>query len=118
MLREMFQAKIHRAVVTECCLGYEGSLTVDIELIERAGMLVNQKIQVLNINNGERLETYLIAGERGKRQIIVNGPAARLAQAGDRVVVIAYASLNEEEVLRHKPVVVVLDERNQVLEVH
>jgi aspartate 1-decarboxylase len=118
MLREMFQAKIHRGTVTACRLGYEGSLTVDVELIERAGMLVNQKIQVLNINNGERLETYLIAGERGKREIIVNGPAARLAQAGDRVVVIAYASLNEEEVLRHKPVVVVLDERNQVVEVH
>jgi aspartate 1-decarboxylase len=118
MLREMFQAKIHRGTVTACRLGYEGSLTVDLDLIERAGMLVNQKIQVLNINNGERLETYLIAGERGKREIIVNGPAARLAQTGDRVVVIAYAVLDEQEALRHKPVVVVLDERNQVLEVH
>ena len=118
MLREMFQAKLHRGVVTECRLGYEGSLTVDIDLIERAGMLVGQKIQVLNSNNGVRLETYLIAGERGKREIIVNGPAARQAQPGDRVVVITYALLNEDEVRRHKPVVLVLDERNQVTEVH
>ena len=88
MLREMFQAKIHHATVTECRLGYQGSLTVDIELIERAGMLVHQKIQVLNINNGYRLETYLIPGERGKREIIINGAAARHAQVGDQVIVI------------------------------
>ena len=113
MLREMFQAKIHHATVTDCRLGYQGSLTVDIDLIERAGMLVNQKIQVLNISNGYRLETYLIPGERGKREIVVNGAAARHAQVGDQLIVIAYALMNEDEVRTHQPVVVILDRNNQ-----
>lgn len=115
MLREMFQAKIHHATVTECRLGYQGSLTVDIELIERAGMLVNQKIQVLNINNGYRLETYLISGERGKREIIINGAAARHAQVGDQVIVIAYALMDDQEVKTHTPKVILLGEGNRVI---
>src|ERR1043165_535521 len=113
MLREMVQAKIHHATVTDCRLGYQGSLTVDIDLIERAGMLVNQKIQVLNISNGYRLETYLIPGERGKREIVVNGAAARHAQVGDQLIVIAYALMNEDAVRTHQPVVVILDRNNQ-----
>jgi aspartate 1-decarboxylase len=115
MLREMFQAKLHHATVTDCRLGYQGSLTVDIELIERAGMLVNQKVQVLNISNGYRLETYLIPGERGKREIIVNGAAARHAQVGDQLIVITYVTLNEDEVRTHKPTVVILDRANQII---
>jgi aspartate 1-decarboxylase len=112
MLREMFQSKLHHATVTECRLGYQGSLTVDIELIEAAGMLVHQKIQVLNINNGYRLETYLIAGERGKREIIINGAAARHAQIGDQVIILTYAMMTEDEVRQHQPKVVVLGPGN------
>ena len=115
MLREMFQSKLHHATVTECRLGYQGSLTVDIELIEAAGMVVFQKIQVLNINNGYRLETYLIPGERGKREIIVNGAAARHAQVGDQIIVLTYALMNDDEVRQHKPNVVVLGPGNHPL---
>jgi aspartate 1-decarboxylase len=118
MLREMLQGKLHRAVVTDCHIDYPGSLTVDIELIERAGMLVHQKVQVLNINNGYRLETYLIAGERGKRDIIVNGAAARHACKGDRVIVAAYGLYNEAELVGHHPRVLALDDRNQVVAEH
>lgn len=116
MLREMFQAKLHHATVTECRLGYQGSLTVDIELIERAGMLVNQKVQVLNISNGYRLETYLISGERGKRDIIVNGAAARHAQVGDQLIVLTYVMMNEDEIRAHKPTVILLDKQNQIVQ--
>jgi aspartate 1-decarboxylase len=116
MLREMFQAKLHHATVTDCRLGYQGSLTVDIELIERAGMLVNQKIQVLNINNGYRMETYLIAGERGKRDIIVNGAAARHAQNGDQLIILTYVMMDDAEAKQHQPTVVVLGPGNNPLQ--
>jgi aspartate 1-decarboxylase len=115
MLRDMMIGKLHRGAVTGCELEYPGSLTVDIELIERAGMLVHQRIQLLNSNNGYRLETYLIPGERGKRQIIVNGAAARHAQPGDRVIIVAYGLLDETEIRTLTPKVVALDERNQVI---
>lgn len=118
MLREMLQGKLHHAVVTDCRLDYPGSLTVDIELIERCGLLVHQKIQLLNCHNGYRLETYLIAGERGKRQIVVNGAAARHAQKGDIVIVAGFALYNEQEVIGHEPNVLVLGAHNEVLAVH
>lgn len=118
MLREMLQGKLHHAVVTDCRLDYPGSLTVDIELIERCGLLVHQKIQLLNCHNGYRLETYLIAGERGKRQIVVNGAAARHAQKGDIVIVAGFALYDEREVVGHEPKVLVLDARNEVVAVH
>jgi aspartate 1-decarboxylase len=117
MLREMLQGKLHRGVVTECRLDYPGSLTVDIALIERAGMLNYQKIHLLNLTNGNRLETYLIAGERGKAEIVVNGAAARLAYKGDRVIIAAFAIYDEAELKTYKPKVVVLDGKNQVVEV-
>jgi aspartate 1-decarboxylase len=116
MLREMLQGKIHRAAVTATHLEYPGSLTVDRDLLDDAGILVYQKVQVVNCNNGARLETYVIEGERGKREIIVNGAAARLAQPGDRIIVIAYASYDEAEIQAHRPVVVVCDEHNQVID--
>ena len=116
MLREMMIGKLHRGAVTGCELEYPGSLTVDIDLIERAGLLVHQRIQLLNANNGARLETYLIPGERGKRQIIVNGAAARLAQPGDRVIVVAYALCTDDEIRTLKPKVVVLDQSNTVIQ--
>jgi aspartate 1-decarboxylase len=118
MFREMLQGKIHRGVVTACRIDYAGSLTVDIDLIERIGLLVNQKIQLLNISNGNRLETYLIAGERGKREIIVNGAAAKLNQPGDRVIVAGYAFYSDAELKDHHPKVVVLNEKNQVVDEH
>src|SRR3954467_11919680 len=118
MFREMLQGKLHRGVVTACRIDYEGSLTVDLDLIERIGLVVNQKIQLLNISNGNRLETYLIAGERGKREIIVNGAAARLNQPGDRVIVAGYAFYTDAELKDHHPKVLVLNEKNEVVEVH
>lgn len=118
MMLEMLIGKLHNGIVTDCRITYSGSLTVDIELIERAGMRVHQKIQLLNISNGNRLETYLIPGERGKRELIVNGAAARLAQKGDRVIVAAYALLNEQELVNHQPKVLVLDEHNRVVATH
>ena len=118
MLREMLQGKLHHAVVTDCRLDYPGSLTVDIELIERCGLLVLQKIQLLNCHNGYRLETYLIAGERGKRQMVVNGAAARHAQKGDIVIVAGFALYNEQEVIGHEPKVLVLGAHNEIIAVH
>ena len=117
MLREMLQGKIHRAAVTATHLEYPGSMTVDRDLLDQAGIMVYQKVQVVNCNNGSRLETYVIEGERGKREIIVNGAAARLAQPGDRVIIIAYAAYEDAELEGHKPTVVVCDEHNQVVEI-
>jgi aspartate 1-decarboxylase len=118
MFREMLQGKLHRGIVTACRIDYAGSLTVDLDLIERIGLVVNQKIQLLNISNGNRLETYLIAGERGKREIIVNGAAARLNQAGDRIIVAGYAFYSDAELKDHRPKVLVLNERNEVIDTH
>ncbi|TVR07501.1 MAG: aspartate 1-decarboxylase [Planctomycetota bacterium] len=113
MLREMFVGKLHRATVSRTEIDYPGSLTVDVELLERAGIPVHGKVQVVNINNGARFETYVIPGEPG--EIIVNGAAARLAQAGDRIIIIAYALLSDDEIAQNTPIVVVLDERNRVV---
>ncbi len=116
MLREMLQAKLHHATVTDTQLTYAGSLTIDMDLVDRAGMIPYQKIQMVNSNNGHRLETYIIPGERGKREIVVNGAAARLAQIGDTVIIIAYAIMDADEIAAHKPKVLILGERNEVLE--
>jgi aspartate 1-decarboxylase len=114
MLREMLIGKLHRGTVTACCIDYEGSLTVDEDLIDAAGMLVHQKIQVLDINNGARIETYLIPGARGSREIQVNGAAARLFYRGDRIIVCAFALLDDVEIRTHHPKVVLLDAANRV----
>jgi len=118
MIREMLQAKLHRACVTDVRPDYEGSLTVDLDLIDQAGMLVHQKIAVLNITNGQRFETYLIPGERGKRDIVINGAAARLALKGDRVIIITYGQYDEAELATYQPKVVLLDEQNRVVGTH
>jgi aspartate 1-decarboxylase len=118
MLLEMLQGKIHQGAVTACRVDYEGSLTVDIDLIEQAGLRIHQKIQLLNINNGERIETYLIEGERGKREIIVNGAAARLFYRGDRVIIAGYALLDAKELVGFKPQVIVLNQANEIVERH
>lgn len=112
----MLKAKIHRLRVTEADLYYEGSITVDQELLDTAGILLYEKVQVVNVNNGNRLETYTIPGDPGERTVCLNGPAARLAAPGDQVIVIAYADLTPSEAQQHNPRVVMVDEDNNVTE--
>ncbi len=97
MLIEVVRAKIHRAVVTQADLNYEGSITIDEDLLDAAHMRAFERVQVVNINNGERLETYIIAGARGSGVICLNGPAARKCQVGDLVIVIAYGQIDAKE---------------------
>ena len=113
----MFRAKLHRLRVTEADLYYEGSITLDQELLEAAGILPYEKVQVVNVNNGARLETYTIPGAPGGRTVCLNGPAARLASRGDEVIVIAYAQLTPDEAQVFKPRVVLMDERNDPKEI-
>jgi len=113
MTVEMFRAKIHRAMVTKAELEYEGSLAVDPSLIEAAGLLIGEKVQVVNLNNGARFETYLIKGDPG--EVCLNGPAARLGLPGDRVIIIAYAQMSLEEARKFKPTIVMVDEKNKIV---
>lgn len=113
----MFRAKLHRLHVTEADLYYEGSITIDAELLEASGILPYEKVQVVNVNNGARLETYTIPGERGSRIVCMNGPAARLAMKGDQVIVIAYAQMTPEEARIHRPRVVLVNEHNDPKEI-
>ena len=115
MRRTMMKSKIHRATVTEADLHYEGSITIDANLMDAADILPNEQVQVLNVNNGERFDTYAIRGPRGSGVICLNGPAARLAHVGDRVIIITYAVMDREELLQHVPRVVVVDDRNRIL---
>lgn len=113
MLRHVFKSKIHRATVTEACLNYVGSITIDEDLLEAADIYVNEKVQVVNINNGERFETYAIPGPRGSGVICLNGAAARLAQRGDKVIIMTYVMVTEEEAKVWQPTVIVVDEDNK-----
>ncbi len=112
----MFRAKLHQLRVTEADLYYEGSITIDEELLETAGIRPYEKVQVVNVNNGARLETYTIPGAPGSRTVKLNGPAARLAAKGDQVIVIAYAQMTPEEARTHRPRVVIVDEHNDPAE--
>jgi len=114
MQRTFLKSKIHRATVTDANLNYEGSLTVDIELLERAKMNKLELVSVVNINNGERFETYLIEGQRGKREICLNGAAARKVQIGDKIIIMTYCLLNDDEVENHLPTIILLDENNNI----
>lgn len=114
MLINMFKSKIHRATVTEADLAYKGSLTLDLNLIEAAGMLLYEKVQVLNINTGDRFETYIIEGERGSGVVCLNGAAARLGQPGDLIIAVTYAMMDQQEAKTHKPTVVHVDEKNKI----
>ena len=111
---DMLYSKIHRAVVTDANLNYVGSITVDKELLEASKMRVGQKVEILNINNGERFTTYIIEGESGKRDICLNGAAARKAHVGDKIIIVAYASYEESELDSYAPVVVLVDEQNNI----
>lgn len=113
MTVEMFRAKIHRAMVTKAELQYEGSLAVDPSLLEAAGLLIGEKVQVVNLNNGARFETYLIKGDPG--EVCLNGPAARLGLPGDRVIIIAYAQMTIDEARKFKPTIVMVDEKNLIV---
>lgn len=108
----MFKAKLHQMRVTEANLMYEGSITIDQDLLDMAGILPFEKVSVVNITNGSRLETYTIPGDRGSRVCCMNGAAARLTQVDDRIIVIAYARMKPEEAKEYKPTVVVVDEKN------
>ena len=112
---QLLKSKIHRVKITQAELHYVGSITIDENLMEAANIIENEKVQIVNVNNGERLETYVIKGERGSGQDCLNGPAARKAQVGDIVIIIAYASMDFEEAKQYKPVVIFPDENNQLI---
>ncbi len=115
MRRELCKSKIHGATVTEANLYYEGSLTLDADLIEVADLVPYERIQVVNLNNGSRLETYVLPGEPGSGAVALNGAAARLGAVGDRLILISYAQYDEAEIAGHEPRVVFVDERNRVV---
>lgn len=116
MFITMMKSKIHRATVTEANLNYMGSITIDAALLRAAHILPGEKVQIVNNNNGARLETYTITGKENSGIICLNGAAARLVQPGDTVIIITYALMSEQEASQIKPVVVMVDERNRVVD--
>lgn len=115
MMIQRFKSKIHRAVVTEANLNYVGSITIDADLLDAANLLEGERVQIVNNNNGERLETYTIKGERGSGVICLNGAAARRCQVGDVVIIIAYAWMEVEEARNFEPSIVFVDEDNHII---
>lgn len=114
---EMLYGKIHRATVTDANLNYVGSITIDEDLIKAAKLHVGQKVDIVNINNGERFTTYIIRGESGKRDICLNGAAARRAEIGDKIIIIAYTLVKEKKANKLKPKIVLVDDKNKITEV-
>ncbi len=114
MLRVMLRSKIHRATVTDANINYEGSLTIDEQLLKAAGMLPYEQVMVSNLNNGERFETYVITGPANSGTICLNGPAAHKGKIGDRIVIFCYEMYSEEELKRYKPTIVLVDEKNKL----
>lgn len=112
----MMNGKIHRARVTEANLNYVGSITIDTDILDAVGMVANEKVQIVNNNNGARFETYIIPGTRGSGVVCLNGAAARLVQEGDVVIIISYALVAEDKVASHEPKVAIMDEQNQIVE--
>ncbi len=117
MFLTMFKSKIHRATVTEANLNYMGSITIDEALMEAADILPNEKVQVVNNNNGARFDTYVIKGPRESGVICLNGAAARMVQPGDVVIIISYTNLTKREARTYKPIVVMVDDKNRIIEV-
>jgi aspartate 1-decarboxylase len=115
MTIEVLKSKIHRVKVTQAELNYVGSITLDLDLIEAADLIPGEKVQIVNINNGERLETYVIKGERGTGQVCLNGPAARKVQLGDVLIIISYASMTQEEARKFEPILVFPNQENNLL---
>lgn len=116
MILNILKSKIHRAVVTEANLNYIGSITIDQNLMEAAGIFEYEQVQIVNINNGHRFETYCIAGERSSGVVCLNGAAARLVCVGDQVIIMAYCQIDSENVKRHLPKIVFVDDLNRVTE--
>ncbi|MGP4041314.1 aspartate 1-decarboxylase [Gracilibacillus sp. D59] len=117
MLRTMMKSKIHRARVTEANLNYVGSITIDEDILDKVGILPHEKVQIVNNNNGARLETYVIAGERGSKVFCLNGAAARLVQPDDIIIVVSYGIISDEELVKFKPKVAVMDGHNNIKEI-
>ncbi|MCI9576204.1 MAG: aspartate 1-decarboxylase [Clostridiales bacterium] len=114
MLLNMLKGKIHRATVVQAELDYVGSITVDADLLDAAGILEYEQVQVVDINNGNRFETYTIAGERGSGLICLNGAAARCVSVGDKIIIMSYCQLDAQEAAEYKPNVVFVDDQNQI----
>lgn len=114
MFIEVLKSKIHRVKITQAELHYVGSITIDEDLMDAAQIIENEKVQIVNINNGERLETYVIKGNRGSGEVCLNGPAARKAQVGDIVIIISYATMDAQEARGHKPVLIFPNEKNRI----
>ena len=112
----MLHSKIHRATVTDANLNYVGSITIDSEILKASSMRVGQKVDIVNINNGERFSTYIIPGEPGKKEFCLNGAAARKVHKGDKIIIIAYTQLSEAEADSFKPTIVILDDDNEIVE--
>ncbi len=117
MMRIMMNSNIHRAVVTEADLNYIGSVTIDRDIMDAVGLLANEKVAIVNNNNGARLETYVIEGERGSRVICLNGAAARLVQKGDVVIIMSYVYVTDEEAKNHRPKVAIMNPDNTIQEI-
>ena len=111
---ELLKSKIHRATLTQAELHYVGSIAIDEDLMEAANIIENEKVHVLNLNNGERLETYVIKGERGSGTICLNGPAARKGQVGDGIIIVSYCSMNFEDAKSYDPVIIFPNEENKL----
>ena len=114
MTFDMLYSKIHRATVTDANLNYVGSITIDEDLMKASNLKVGQKVDIVNINNGERFQTYVIKGKSGSKDMCLNGAAARKVQIGDKIIVISYASYNESELENYKPTVVLVDDKNNI----
>jgi aspartate 1-decarboxylase len=117
MQRQMLKSKIHRATITDCDLHYAGSITLDPELMRAADLLANEHVHVLDIDNGERFETYVIEGTPGSAEVQINGAAARLVHTGDRVIIVSYGLYQEDEIDHHQPRVVHVDADNRIIRV-
>lgn len=114
MTFEMLYSKIHRATVSDANLNYIGSITIDEDLMNASKLRVGQKVEIVNVNNGERFATYVIKGKAGSKDMCLNGAAARKVEVGDKIIVIAYASYTQEELVNYKPTVVIVDDKNEI----
>ena len=114
MRLNMLKGKIHRATVKQAALDYVGSITIDVDLLEASGIIEYEKVQIVDVNNGARFETYTIAGERGSGLICLNGAAARCVQPNDKIIIMCYCDMDEEEAKAHKPKVVFVDDENKI----
>ena len=117
MTFDMLYSKIHRATVTDANLNYVGSITIDEDLLDASALRVGQKVEIVNVNNGERFSTYIIKGLRGSKEMCLNGAAARKVEIGDKIIVIAYASYHSDELDNYKPIVVHVDDNNDIVEI-